>query len=388
MKINLIIPSFFPAVIYGGPIFSTLHTCEELAKIDDVEVFVSTTNTNMHSKLDVPTNQWQQFASRFFVKYYNETKVDKFSFELLFKVWRDIKNADVVHVQYIFSTPTPIALFYAKFFNKPIVLSSRGALCSWCLSQGSRFKKIWLKYLLKPLVSQIIWHATADQERDEILALFPNANISVIPNGIELETFKKSNALNPNTFTEKFAHKCFPTGKIIVSMGRLQKKKGFDILIDAFVDVLTHYPDAKLFIAGGDEGEEQSLLAQISRLGLEEKAFLVGAIDGQDKVDFLANADLFALPSHNENFGNVYIESLAAGTPIIASHGTPWAIVEDVRCGRWVENTPKDTADAMIDMLSRERETNREVSRKLADQYSWSSIAEQFHILYKKMVQS
>ena len=57
MKINLIIPSFYPATIYGGPIFSTLHTCKELAKLENININVSTTNTNMHSKLDVETNK-------------------------------------------------------------------------------------------------------------------------------------------------------------------------------------------------------------------------------------------------------------------------------------------------------------------------------------------
>jgi glycosyltransferase involved in cell wall biosynthesis len=387
MRISLIIPSFYPAVIYGGPIFSTLHTCQELVKLENTEIYVSTTNTNMTSKLDVITNTWQKFSDHFFVKYYNETKVDKFSLQLYANIWKDIKQSDVVHIQSIFNTPTPIALFYARIFHKPILLSPRGSLGGWCLDNGSGYKKKWLDWLIKPFADKVIWHATADQERDEILALFPNAKISVIPNGIEYDTFQNSNALSPIEFIQKFTNTTIHVDKIIVSIGRLQKKKGFDILIDAFSRVLEHYPNAKLCIVGGDEGEEKNLRDQIQRLGLENSSFLVGAIGGQDKIDFLANADLFVLPSHNENFGNVYVESLAAGTPIVASLNTPWSEVESADCGKWVANSVEETSKAMLEMLGRNREQMRINSKQTAKKYGWTTIAIQFKELFDEMAE-
>jgi glycosyltransferase involved in cell wall biosynthesis len=136
-------------------------------------------------------------------------------------------------------------------------------------------------------------------------------------------------------------------------MGRLQKKKGFDILIQSFKSIVKNNPHAYLFIAGEDDGEKIKILSMISTLGLSERVFLIGNIRGQDKVDYLANADLFVLPSHNENFGMVYAEALAAGTPIVASTYTPWEEVEEYRCGRWVKNTIEETSIAMLDMLNR-----------------------------------
>ena len=58
MKLLLVVPSFYPATIYGGPIFSTLHACEALSALDNIEVKVSTTNTNMTSKLDWSCWYW------------------------------------------------------------------------------------------------------------------------------------------------------------------------------------------------------------------------------------------------------------------------------------------------------------------------------------------
>ena len=120
-------------------------------------------------------------------------------------------------------------------------------------------------------------------------------------------------------------------------------------------------------------------------MNLKDKAFIVGSVDKKEKLCFFANADLFVLPSHNENFGNVYLESLALGTPIIASTGTPWEEVEKYGCGRWVKNSIKDTADAMIDILSKDRELMRTNSINLASKYSWSTVASQFQDLFKSM---
>ena len=60
MKLSIVIPSFYPAVVYGGPIFTSLHTAEELAKLD-IEIKVSTTNANMIERLDVDPNIWHKY---------------------------------------------------------------------------------------------------------------------------------------------------------------------------------------------------------------------------------------------------------------------------------------------------------------------------------------
>lgn len=386
MKLSLIIPSFYPAVIYGGPIFSTLHTCQELAKLEDVEVYVSTTNANMTTRLDVQTNKWIKFEENFFVKYYNDTKINKYSLSLLLGIWRDIKHADVVHVQSIFSTSTPVSLLFSRLFKKPVLLSPRGQFGGWCLDNGSSFKQKWLDWCIKPFAQNITWHATADQEKNEIQAIFMDAKVEVISNGIEYDLFQKSSVLSKQAFMKKFAGKELDVEKIIVSMGRLQKKKGFDILIDSFVQVLQAYPQAKLFIAGQDEGEEKNLLRQIEELQLIDKVFLTGAINGQEKIDFLANADLFVLPSHNENFGNVYIESLASGTPIVASKHTPWSEVEEADCGKWVNNTVNETTEAMLEMLEKDREDMCLNSKRIAKKYDWKNIAIKFKDVFEKMM--
>jgi glycosyltransferase involved in cell wall biosynthesis len=385
MKLLLIIPSFYPATVYGGPIFSTLHTCESLSELDNIEIRVSTTNANRTSKLDVEINQWISFNPHFFVKYYNETVIGKFSLPLYLNIWKDIQKTDVVHTQAIFSTPTPISLLWAKLFKKPTLLSPRGSFCDWGLNQGSLFKPLWINLLIKPFNSNIYWHATCQQEKDDILKLFPNAKVFIIPNGIDVNSFSSVNFFDKEYYAKKFTETDKSPSKIIVSMGRLHMVKGFDILINAFLIVLNTYNNAILLIAGKDVGEKDNLDKLIKENNLSSQVFFVGELSGQDKIDFLANADIFVLPSHTENFGNVYVESLAAGTPIVASKNTPWQDVEAVDCGKWVANTVKDTANAMLELLGKDRELIRVNSKEFAKKYDWKNIAAQFKELFAEM---
>ncbi len=385
MRISLVIPSFYPATVYGGSIFSTLHTCEALSTLDDVTVYVSTTNANGKSKLDVKANSWIKFNDRFFVKYYNETKIDIFSLSLFLHLWKDIKASDIVHIQGIFSTPTPIALICAFILKKNVLMSPRGSFCQWCLTHGSRFKKLWMRFVINPFGNHVTWHATSVTEKEDILKLYPNAHVYVVPNGISLEAYSHVNTLDKKAFAHKYTGVELSPSKIIVSMGRLHKVKGFDILIDSFTKVLKRYPNTILCIAGKDVGEKANLEKQIETLRLQKYIYFIGEITEQDKIDFLGNADLFVLPSHSENFGNVYLESLAAGTPIVASKQTPWSKVEAAGCGKWVNNSAEETSQAMLEMLEKSREQMRKNAKALAKKYDWANIALQFREVFKKM---
>lgn len=382
MNVCIVIPSFYPAVIYGGPIFSTLSTCEELAKFENFNVTVVTTNTNSDRRLDVATNKWISLKN-FRVKYYNETVIGKFSLQLFVNLWRDIKESDVIHIQSVFSLSTPWALLLSKFNKKPVLFSPRGSLGVWGLNNGSKIKSIWLKLFIEPFSNSIVWHSTSFEEKKDILKLFPYSQVELIPNGIHIADYDLDSA--PQDFYKKYLPKNMAYEKIVISMGRLQKVKGFDILIKSFLNVLSIYPNAKLLIAGPDEGERNNLLNLIELLELNDSVFLIGNVDGNEKLLFLNAADVFALPSHSENFGNVYLESLASGTPIVASQNTPWEIVEDYTCGRWVPNDVENTSKSIIEILSKEKVKMRANSKKLANNYDWSSIGLTFKNLFKSM---
>ena len=170
---------------------------------------------------------------------------------------------------------------------------------------------------------------------------------------------------------------------IVSSLGRIDKTKAYDVLIHAFSIVNKTIPDAVLVIAGNDNGEKNKLIMLIERLGLTKKAFIIDGIYGTEKIDYLANSDVFVLPSHSENFGNVYIESLAAGTPIIASTNTPWSDVEKNNCGKWINNTDKETATAIIEMFHSNLVDMGKSAKNYVRQYDWSELADRFISIYR-----
>jgi glycosyltransferase involved in cell wall biosynthesis len=389
MNISIITGSFYPSFYYGGPVFSLLYTSKELAAIGNI-VYVSTTNANGYEKLDVQTNKSKEFDKNVFVKYYGMATYSGFSWPLLLSVWYDILKSDVVFLQPIFSSFVPVSLLYARLFNKPVLLSPRGSLGDWCLSsRRSTIKQLWFRYLIAPFCKYVVWHATSEQEKREILALVPDAEVCIIPNGVSLCEFSTATRIAPVEYTRRFVGKEIDCAHIIISMGRIHIKKGFDILIDAFARVRSRFPRAVLLIAGPDGGELSNLQMRVDDLALKDCVFFIGELSGKDKIDFLANGDLFVLPSHNENFGNVYAESLAVGTPVIASRQTPWEEVETYGCGRWINNTVEEVAIAMQSMLESDLDlAGKQAVEYIRNTFDWSSIGEKFHAELSRMVKA
>jgi glycosyltransferase involved in cell wall biosynthesis len=181
----------------------------------------------------------------------------------------------------------------------------------------------------------------------------PPHKARVIHYGIEPEKFSEPKVnlreqwgLNDNT--------------VVGSIGRLEPRKGHDLLIQAMPELCMRVPSARLLIAGHDPcGYGATLRRLIDRLGLGEKVRLVGF--QTDVVSFLNALDVFAFASSSEGFGQVLIEAMAAGKSVIANKIPPLTeIVVDGETGLLVEHgNPRAFADALIqlikDPLERER---------------------------------
>jgi glycosyltransferase involved in cell wall biosynthesis len=384
MKLSFIIPSFYPATVFGGTIFYSLDLCKALAA-KGVEVNVTSTNTNMHNHLEVDSQKAVIFEKGMAVRYYHDTLLNRFSLPLFLNVKKDIEKADVVHINAIFNSPTPIALYWANRLKKKIILSPHGVMGDWILNQGLPFKRMWLNTFIKPYANKVIWHATAEQEKKEILNHYPNAKVEIVPVGIHVNQYSKTPAVTKESFLEKILGKKIVADKIIIGMSRLHKKKGFDILIRVFKK-LSEKNSQKLLllIAGEDEGEKDNLNDLIKSLGLQENVFLLPAMYGDDKVNFLQLGDLFVLPSHNENFGIVIAEALASGTAVITSIHTPWQELISHNCGDWISNTEPDLIVSITKFLEMDKEILQQNARQYAATYDWEEIGEKMMEVYKR----
>lgn len=380
-KVLYVTPSFYPATKYGGPIFSTLYTCKELFK-KGVDLEIHTTNINMESKLDVPVGVPVSISEMDgnVVNYHDENIRDKFSLGLILSIIKKSKCASIIHTQSIFSLCTPISILSANFYKKKIVVSPRGSLGEWCLTVKPFLKKIWIFIFFKPFVNSIYWHVTSEQEREDVLRCFPtvkSTNFILVPNGISRESNFEIYPIN--VLRAKFGVNF--KDRYLLSSGRIDKKKGLDFTIKA----LSKIKNVDLLIMGEDYGEKRFLLDLARDLGVIDRIFFLGHVGEDYKWSFYKHASLFVLNSRHENFGNVYLEALRVGTPIIASENTPWSFVKGTPAGDWVKNDPDLIASSIKVFLEKTSKPELEC-KKIAEAFYWDEIASKFILEYDRIL--
>ena len=148
---------------------------------------------------------------------------------------------------------------------------------------------------------------------------------------------------------------------VFVAMGRFVHKKGFDVLIDAFAEVVRHKPSATL-ILGGDGELKNALLSRVSMLGLSEHIQFCGWVE--NIAAFLDRNAAFVLPSRDEPFGIVVLEAMACGLPIITSKTSgPLEILDDASA--WFADIAdsRSLADAMLSCSNKPEEAEARALR-------------------------
>jgi glycosyltransferase involved in cell wall biosynthesis len=108
---------------------------------------------------------------------------------------------------------------------------------------------------------------------------------------------------------------------VILYLGRLHLKKGCDLLIDAFSEVVHTDKNLHLVFIGNDQdGWRSELESKVEQLGIDSHVSWLGMVDEQLKWGGLSAADVFILPSHSENFGASVVEALSCATPVLISN--------------------------------------------------------------------
>lgn len=367
-------PHFYPALNYGGPVFSSVNLVSALGK-KNIEVDVYTTNANLDCELS-PFEMKQACLVDYGVKNLNIYPSGG-GLLGLFGMFRDIlfrsPNYDLVHCQYIFDLTTVFCLIASWIRSVPLVISPRGAFGGWCMKQGVLKKKMWLYLFVRPALKRIWWHVTSDQERNDVARVVGSSKIILVPNGLDING---RGVVSREELNERFPF--LKERRYFLSVGRIHLKKGFDYTLTAFQKFVgLGNTDYMLLIVGPDYGFQSELESIIEKYGLKSNVFLVGEVSGELKNGLYYYSELFCLNSRDENFGNVYLEALSFGTPIIASIYTPWQIVESEGVGRCVENDPELICSAMCE-LSIEKIPCRSTCIRFSNKYSWIELAGEF----------
>lgn len=312
MKICHIVPSYYPAVKYGGPIWAIHHMCKSLVKLGH-EVTVLTTNVNMHENLDVPLDRAVDidgvkvfyFPVTFFRRWF-------FSWFLRKKMRAIIPEMDFVHLHSLFLWPTFQAARISKKSGVPFCISPHGALVPELLASRSRYiKKIALLLFEKKNLSDACFiHATATLEELNIRATQTTiAKIEVIELGVDTSVAENESSINDPILEISTPYLLF--------LGRISWKKQIDRIIAALPYVRK---DIHLVIAGyDDENLTVTLKKMVNDLELSGRVHFYGPVKGIYKHKLLSHAMALVLPSFHENFGMVILESWANARPVILS---------------------------------------------------------------------
>ena len=352
MKIFFPVAAFYPSQI-GGPCNTLYWHCCAL-KNNEINPSVITTTIGIKHK-DIG-NKWLDLnCGRAF---YGSNGIK--SLDILKKISKEISKTDVLHLNSLFSAFSIYSYFYCLLFkrNKKIIWSVRGELNENALMYSS-WKKRPLLYIYKKLNKNIIYHSTSPQETENIKNLFINSKIVEIPNLID-----PSQRLNVKN------------NRDLLYVGRIHPIKSLHKIIESLrLSQQFIASDSRFIIVGKHEERhntyKESLISLIDRLNLNKKVVFLGHLEGEEKERIYAESYALILASESENFGNVVVEALNQGTPVIASLGTPWEILERYNAGFHVSNNPKElskTIEKLLLMESVNYQRMRINSCKLVDE--------------------
>ena len=380
MKILHVIPAYFPATLWGGPIHVVHGLNRALAQLPGMRIKVLTTDSagpGIPARLEVRERPFT-FAPGHEVFYCRRNAGDSVSAELLQRLPALVRWAELVHLTYTYSFPTIPTILACRLARKPLVWSPRGALQftqEWKSVRRSTLKKAWevLCNAMLPGCRSAL-HVTTEREKAASQGRMRRAKAIMVPNGVDI----------PRAFSTKAAR---PRGRLrLMYLGRIDPIKGLDNLLQS----LRLFPDpgVTLDVFGQGDLEYTRWLRSLAReLGLDTRVTFRGHVEADAKTAAFGAADVCVVPSHHENFCNVVAESLAHAVPVIASKGTPWPSIAERGCGLWVDNDPESLSRAIRQISTQDLAQMGERGRAwMASEYSWDRVAVMMRDLYRATI--
>ncbi|MSO62567.1 MAG: glycosyltransferase family 4 protein [Acidobacteria bacterium] len=179
-------------------------------------------------------------------------------------------------------------------------------------------------------------------------------------------------------------------GPLLLTVKRLHPVAGHETLLEAMPQIVSRFPDAKLWLIG--EGERRSALEGRARaLGVASRVGFLGRIDQESLWRYCAAADLFVLPSYLESWGTVMLEALACGTPVVATDTAGGVEVHD----RFPDDVtlvemrnPEALAAAISGALAARRRATQTTEQRLRTEFDVSHCAARYLAVYRQALEN
>jgi glycosyltransferase involved in cell wall biosynthesis len=278
---------------------------------------------------------------------------------------------DVIDAHYFYPDGVA-AVMLGRRLAKPVVISALGTDVN--LIPGYRLPRRMILWAARHAGGMI---TVARSLKDRLVALgVPDGRIEVLRNGVDLRLFRP---VDRETWRRKLGF----TRTTLLSVGNLVTHKGHDLAIRA----LALLPDMNLVVVGNGP-ERASLAALAEEQGLAERVTFIPVMPQEDLRHYFGAADALVLASSREGWANVLLESMACGTPVIASRvgGTPEVVTAPEAGVLMAERTPQALAAAARRLLA--SYPDRAATRRYAEGYSWDATTERHLELFQRVVAS
>jgi glycosyltransferase involved in cell wall biosynthesis len=308
LKLNIlqISASYKPAYIYGGPTMSVSQLAENLVACGGHKVSVYTTTANGVTELAVIPNT-THLINGVQVTYFKRLTKDHshFSPRLYMALWQNISQFDVIHLHAWWHLVSVFSALICILKNKKFIVSPRGTLSNYSFNNKTTFlKKTFHSLIGKPILLKANFLLTSKKEQDDLIALLKTPKTTfVLPNFVKTAT-NNTDSQMPNLA-------CFK----LLFLSRIEEKKGVEFLFAALQNLPLNY---QLTIAGTGETSYIKQLKKLAiKLNIQNNIHWLGQVGTDDKFEVLNQHHLLVLPSYDENFANVVIESLSVGTAVL-----------------------------------------------------------------------
>jgi glycosyltransferase involved in cell wall biosynthesis len=296
-----------------------------------------------------------------------------------------LQNFDVIHIFGLYDFLGPAIAAACRQRNLPYVVEPIGMFLP--IVRNTRLKRAYHRTFGRAMVAGARFLiATSQQECDELAtAGIHRERIFLRRNGVDVP------AILPERGKFRASQGIPPDAKLVLFLGRLSAKKSPDLLLEAFSMLAASGAgnDLRLVFAGPDESAMKARLSQMAeRLGVPSRVLFCKPLFDAAKWEAYRDADVFVLPSQNENFGNTALEAAAAGTPVVVTENCGVAPLLAGVAGLAVPHDARAISHA-IEKLLTEPLLHAQLSAgcsQTAAQLGWGEPAKKMESLYRYLV--
>lgn len=273
-----------------------------------------------------------------------------------------IGGYDIVHVHGMWTLANIQIANDARRLGVPYLVTMRGMLDDWSMAQGTLRKRAFLALCGRThLENAAVVHLTAKAEETQARKWFERGKSTVLPNFLDLTPYR--NAPGPELARKRFPRLAQPNDKgehdpMVLFLSRIHHKKGVETLLHAIANLTRRGVECVVAIAGsGDTDYVEAMKKLAVDLSIADRTVWTGHVGGEIKVSLYQAAEVFALPTHSENFGFVFPEALASGTPVLTTKGVDiWPELESSGASTILANNVEAFEEEIHRLLTRRDE--------------------------------